>query len=206
MHTGPPCDQLQTSWYAPSSLPVDLQSSSLVARCFCQEPLPTLTHRLDRPLIRIKRKGRPFATCSICHSTPCEAPAEHARLKREADLKSPSKVTQTQQQPSPPPEARSSMSAAKRCRRHGADVYGFRKQRTLDSIRAITIRIASSPLRPAQRADPTCPARLRRKSLGLRRPRPRPIPPSARTAPRPVAIPAAWAGPMGSAPRPRRPR
>ncbi|KAJ5584603.1 uncharacterized protein N7459_004403 [Penicillium hispanicum] len=45
----------------------------------------------DRPLIRIKRKGRPFATCSICHSTPCEAPTEHARLKREAELKSPSK-------------------------------------------------------------------------------------------------------------------
>ncbi|CEJ56587.1 Putative Copper fist DNA binding domain protein [Penicillium brasilianum] len=49
----------------------------------------------DRPLIRIKRKGRPFATCSICNATPCEAPTEHARLKREAELKSPSsKVTQ----------------------------------------------------------------------------------------------------------------
>ncbi|KAJ5493348.1 hypothetical protein N7539_002094 [Penicillium diatomitis] len=44
----------------------------------------------DRPLIRIKRKGRPFATCAICHATPCEAPSEHARLKREAELKSPS--------------------------------------------------------------------------------------------------------------------
>ncbi|KAF7716824.1 Copper-fist domain-containing protein [Penicillium ucsense] len=44
----------------------------------------------DRPLIRIKRKGRPFATCTICHATPCEAPSEHARLKREAELKSPS--------------------------------------------------------------------------------------------------------------------
>ncbi|KAJ6115929.1 hypothetical protein N7523_006346 [Penicillium sp. IBT 18751x] len=49
----------------------------------------------DRPLIRIKRKGRPFATCSICHSTPCSAPTEHARQKREAELKHPSKVTQT---------------------------------------------------------------------------------------------------------------
>jgi hypothetical protein len=46
-------------------------------------------------LIRIKRKGRPFATCSICNATPCEAPTEHARLKREAELKTPSsKVTQ----------------------------------------------------------------------------------------------------------------
>ncbi|KAJ5167781.1 uncharacterized protein N7482_003375 [Penicillium canariense] len=44
----------------------------------------------DRPLIRIKRKGRPFATCSICNSTPCEAPTDHARLKREAELKTPS--------------------------------------------------------------------------------------------------------------------
>ncbi|KAJ5989002.1 hypothetical protein N7481_004212 [Penicillium waksmanii] len=50
----------------------------------------------DRPLIRIKRKGRPFATCTVCHSTPCTAPSEHARAKREAELKTPSKVTQTQ--------------------------------------------------------------------------------------------------------------
>ncbi|KAJ5717939.1 hypothetical protein N7488_003585 [Penicillium malachiteum] len=46
---------------------------------------------LYRPLIRIKRKGRPFATCSICNSTPCESPTEHARQKREAELKNPSK-------------------------------------------------------------------------------------------------------------------
>ncbi|KAJ5750159.1 hypothetical protein N7533_007187 [Penicillium manginii] len=45
----------------------------------------------DRPLIRIKRKGRPFATCTVCHSTPCTAPSEHARAKREAELKTPSK-------------------------------------------------------------------------------------------------------------------
>lgn len=51
----------------------------------------------DRPLIRIKRKGRPFATCTICHSTPCEAPSEHTRLKRESELKVPSaKVTPSQ--------------------------------------------------------------------------------------------------------------
>ena len=63
----------------------------------------------DRPLIRIKRKGRPFATCSICHSTPCESPSEHARQKREAELKAPSKVTQTQSnKPFPRPEGRSS--------------------------------------------------------------------------------------------------
>ncbi|TPR10639.1 Ubiquitin-conjugating enzyme family protein [Aspergillus niger] len=36
----------------------------------------------DRPLIRINRKGRPFATCSICNCTPCESPEEHAKLKR----------------------------------------------------------------------------------------------------------------------------
>nr|XP_003188802.1 hypothetical protein ANI_1_166174 [Aspergillus niger CBS 513.88] len=35
----------------------------------------------DRPLIRINRKGRPFATCSICNCTPCESPEEHAKLK-----------------------------------------------------------------------------------------------------------------------------
>jgi hypothetical protein len=45
-------------------------------------------------LIRIKRKGRPFATCSICNATPCSSPSEHARARREAELKSPSKVTQ----------------------------------------------------------------------------------------------------------------
>ncbi|PYH86394.1 copper-fist-domain-containing protein [Aspergillus uvarum CBS 121591] len=41
----------------------------------------------DRPLIHINRKGRPFATCSVCNCTPCEAPEEHAKLKREADAK-----------------------------------------------------------------------------------------------------------------------
>ncbi|KAJ5761136.1 hypothetical protein N7520_008292 [Penicillium odoratum] len=50
-------------------------------------------NRTDRPLIRIKRKGRPFATCSICHSTPCKSPTDHARQKRESELKHP-KVTQ----------------------------------------------------------------------------------------------------------------
>lgn len=55
-----------------------------------------LTTPSDRPLIRIKRKGRPFATCTVCQSTPCTAPSEHARAKREAELKTPSKVTQTQ--------------------------------------------------------------------------------------------------------------
>ncbi|OOF92830.1 hypothetical protein ASPCADRAFT_133227 [Aspergillus carbonarius ITEM 5010] len=42
----------------------------------------------DRPLIRINRKGRPFSTCSVCNCTPCEAPEEHAKLKREAEVKS----------------------------------------------------------------------------------------------------------------------
>ncbi|RAH78753.1 copper-fist-domain-containing protein [Aspergillus japonicus CBS 114.51] len=41
----------------------------------------------DRPLIHINRKGRPFATCSVCNCTPCEAPEEHAKLKREVDAK-----------------------------------------------------------------------------------------------------------------------
>ncbi|KAJ6133000.1 hypothetical protein N7471_008215 [Penicillium samsonianum] len=50
----------------------------------------------DRPLIRIKRKGRPFATCTMCNATPCTSPIEHARAKRDAELKCPSKVTQTQ--------------------------------------------------------------------------------------------------------------
>ncbi|KAJ6011532.1 hypothetical protein N7451_002944 [Penicillium sp. IBT 35674x] len=50
-----------------------------------------------RPLIRIKRKGRPFATCSVCQATPCISPTDHARQKRETELKHP-KVTQTQPQ------------------------------------------------------------------------------------------------------------
>ncbi|KAL4991903.1 copper fist DNA binding domain-containing protein [Aspergillus falconensis] len=41
----------------------------------------------DRPLIHINRKGRPFATCSICNCTPCNSPDEHNRLRREAELK-----------------------------------------------------------------------------------------------------------------------
>ncbi|RAK75396.1 putative Cu-dependent DNA-binding protein [Aspergillus fijiensis CBS 313.89] len=41
----------------------------------------------DRPLIHINRKGRPFATCSVCNCTPCEAPEDHAKLKREADAR-----------------------------------------------------------------------------------------------------------------------
>ncbi|KAJ5970906.1 uncharacterized protein N7479_000824 [Penicillium vulpinum] len=45
----------------------------------------------DRPLIRIKRKGRPFATCTMCNATPCTSPMEHARAKRDAELKCPSK-------------------------------------------------------------------------------------------------------------------
>ncbi|GKZ73799.1 hypothetical protein AnigIFM60653_001637 [Aspergillus niger] len=44
----------------------------------------------DRPLIRINRKGRPFATCSICNCTPCESPEEHAKLKRETEHHHPS--------------------------------------------------------------------------------------------------------------------
>ncbi|KAJ6090450.1 hypothetical protein N7486_009265 [Penicillium sp. IBT 16267x] len=54
----------------------------------CQ--LAILIHMLtmsDRPLIRIKRKGRPFATCSICQATPCKSPTDHARQKREIELK-----------------------------------------------------------------------------------------------------------------------
>ncbi|EAW23783.1 putative Cu-dependent DNA-binding protein [Aspergillus fischeri NRRL 181] len=39
----------------------------------------------DRPLIRIARKGRPFSTCSVCNCTPCQAPEEHTKLRREAD-------------------------------------------------------------------------------------------------------------------------
>lgn len=39
-------------------------------------------------MIRINRKGRPFSTCSVCNCTPCEAPEEHAKLKREAEVKS----------------------------------------------------------------------------------------------------------------------
>ncbi|PYH89492.1 copper-fist-domain-containing protein [Aspergillus ellipticus CBS 707.79] len=38
----------------------------------------------DRPLIRINRKGRPFATCPICSRTPCASPDAHNKLKREA--------------------------------------------------------------------------------------------------------------------------
>ncbi|KAJ6146108.1 hypothetical protein N7497_008090 [Penicillium chrysogenum] len=45
----------------------------------------------DRPLIRIKRKGRPFATCTMCNATPCTSPIEHARAKRDAELKCPKK-------------------------------------------------------------------------------------------------------------------
>lgn len=52
------------------------------------------TPHTDRPVIRIKRKGRPFATCTICNATPCTAPIEHARAKRDAELKCP-KVRQT---------------------------------------------------------------------------------------------------------------
>ncbi|PLB43330.1 copper-fist-domain-containing protein [Aspergillus steynii IBT 23096] len=46
----------------------------------------------DRSLIRINRKGRPFATCSVCHHTPCPTPDEHTKLRREAEAKS-SKIT-----------------------------------------------------------------------------------------------------------------
>ncbi|KAK9653412.1 hypothetical protein HCH54_003329 [Aspergillus fumigatus] len=42
----------------------------------------------DRPLIRIARKGRPFSTCSVCNCTPCQAPEEHTKLRREAESKS----------------------------------------------------------------------------------------------------------------------
>ncbi|KAJ5916136.1 hypothetical protein N7504_000151 [Penicillium tannophilum] len=46
-----------------------------------------------RPLIRIKRKGRPFATCSVCQATPCKSPLDHARQKRETELKHPKKAS-----------------------------------------------------------------------------------------------------------------
>ncbi|OJJ42854.1 hypothetical protein ASPZODRAFT_136998 [Penicilliopsis zonata CBS 506.65] len=52
----------------------------------------------DRPLIRIQRKGRPFSTCPVCNCTPCSSPEEHAKIRREADSKSSSKVTHDQRQ------------------------------------------------------------------------------------------------------------
>ncbi|CAG7962722.1 unnamed protein product [Penicillium salamii] len=53
----------------------------------------------DRPLIRIKRKGRPFATCTMCNATPCTAPSEHARAKRDAELKCPKKASNARHYP-----------------------------------------------------------------------------------------------------------
>ena len=81
---------------------------------------PTLTNistfSADRPLIRIKRKGRPFATCSICNATPCSSPTEHARQKREIELKNPSKVTQTHNKHSQHRKTETSMFRKKRDR------------------------------------------------------------------------------------------
>ncbi|KAL4782172.1 copper fist DNA binding domain-containing protein [Aspergillus varians] len=55
--------------------------------CLRGHRVSTCKHH-DRPLIRIKRKGRPFSTCSICNCTPCNSPDEHNRQKREAELRS----------------------------------------------------------------------------------------------------------------------
>ncbi|KAJ5683481.1 hypothetical protein N7462_006646 [Penicillium macrosclerotiorum] len=77
--------------FQPLKATTDYTEACLAATPFASVP-PAIPNRCNgyRPLIRIKRKGRPFATCSICQATPCEAPSEHARLKREAELKSPS--------------------------------------------------------------------------------------------------------------------
>jgi hypothetical protein len=80
----------------------------------------------DRPLIRIKRKGRPFATCSICNATPCETPTEHVRLKREAELESPSSKVMQLNKTSQPAVSTTGWQTfdklKKRCRRYDADV------------------------------------------------------------------------------------
>ncbi|KAJ5592761.1 hypothetical protein N7537_009665 [Penicillium hordei] len=55
--------------------------------------LPAANTMVNRPLIRIKRKGRPFATCTMCNATPCTSPMEHARAKRDAELKCPKKAS-----------------------------------------------------------------------------------------------------------------
>lgn len=111
---------------------------------------------IDRPLIRIKRKGRPFATCTICNCTPCTSPTEHTRLKREAELKYPSsKVTHTHhttctQTTTQKPAGRSSAQEQnkKRCRRRGADMsFCARNTPRADCTRAITIRTGSFPSR-----------------------------------------------------------
>ncbi|GKZ18395.1 hypothetical protein AbraIFM66951_000953 [Aspergillus brasiliensis] len=47
------------------------------------------------PLVRINRKGRPFATCSICNCTPCESPEEHAKLKLSTATTLPATTTAT---------------------------------------------------------------------------------------------------------------
>lgn len=112
----------------------------------------------DRPLIRIKRKGRPFATCTICNSNPCSSPTEHTRLKREAELKSPSsKVTHTHHtlHTTKKPAGRPSAQAKnkKKCPRRGADM-SFSVLRNIprgDCTRVITIRMDSCLLRPGRR-------------------------------------------------------
>lgn len=92
-------------------------------------PTPIQADLQDRPLIRIKRKGRPFATCTICHSTPCEAPTEHTRLKRESELKAPppsAKVTPSHhthhRQAGRQISTFGPQENQKTCRRPGADI------------------------------------------------------------------------------------
>ncbi|KAE8356041.1 copper fist DNA binding domain-containing protein [Aspergillus coremiiformis] len=41
----------------------------------------------DRPLIRIKRKGRPFSTCHICKKAPCSTPRKHYKLKKTSKIR-----------------------------------------------------------------------------------------------------------------------
>ncbi|EAL87217.2 Cu-dependent DNA-binding protein, putative [Aspergillus fumigatus Af293] len=35
--------------------------------------------------LSFSKKGRPFSTCSVCNCTPCQAPEEHTKLRREAE-------------------------------------------------------------------------------------------------------------------------
>ncbi|KAJ9389135.1 hypothetical protein DTO063F5_2295 [Paecilomyces variotii] len=60
--------------------------------CLRGHRVSTCKHH-DRPLIRINKKGRPFAVCSICRSSPCKEPEEHSRLRRETEMQSSKKAT-----------------------------------------------------------------------------------------------------------------
>ncbi|KAB8244949.1 hypothetical protein BDV35DRAFT_271957 [Aspergillus flavus] len=44
-------------------------------------------HRVNRTLIRINRKGRPFVTCSVCNETPCPKPREHYKVQHSSRVK-----------------------------------------------------------------------------------------------------------------------